>query len=280
MGMLDDRRVLGRTGLKVGQLGVAGGYGAPAAAFEMAFERGCNYFYHSSPPRPGMTEAIRTICRKGMRSEIVVVAQIYTRWPWQAKRGVESFLKMTDVGQIDVLLLGWHNSPPAIRMLVACRELREKGTVRFIGVSGHNRNMFPEIVSTLPIDVFHVRYNAAHRGAEREIFPKLPKTADSRAGIVAYTATRWGNLVDRRRVPKQERVPRAGDCYRFVLANPAVDVCVAGPRSVAEMQDTLNDMERGPLSYEDMAWMRKVGDHIHKQNPFVPPFFYRQSKRK
>ena len=40
--------ILGKTGLKVGRLGVSGGYGAPAKAFEMAYERGCNYFYHGS----------------------------------------------------------------------------------------------------------------------------------------------------------------------------------------------------------------------------------------
>ena len=32
-------RILGRTGLKVGRLGVASSYGAPAAAYEEAFER-------------------------------------------------------------------------------------------------------------------------------------------------------------------------------------------------------------------------------------------------
>jgi hypothetical protein len=32
-------RILGRTGLKVGQLGVARSYGAPTAAFEEAFEQ-------------------------------------------------------------------------------------------------------------------------------------------------------------------------------------------------------------------------------------------------
>ena len=39
---------LGRTGLNVGRLGVAASYGAPAEAFEEAFERGCNYFYIGS----------------------------------------------------------------------------------------------------------------------------------------------------------------------------------------------------------------------------------------
>ena len=37
-------RILGRTGLKVGRLGVACSYGAPTAAFEEAFEQGVNYF--------------------------------------------------------------------------------------------------------------------------------------------------------------------------------------------------------------------------------------------
>jgi predicted aldo/keto reductase-like oxidoreductase len=278
MGMLDDRRVLGRTGLMVGPLGVAGGYGAPAAAFEMAFEYGCNYFYHSAPPQPGMTEALKTICRKGKRSEIVVVAQVYTQWPWKARRRLEAVLRQTELDQVDVLLLGQYNSPPGIKMLVACRKLREKGKVRFLGVSGHNRKMFPEIIGTLPIDVFHIRYSAAHRGAEHDIFPRLP--VEGRPGIVAYTATRWGNLIDPRRVPKSERTPRAGDCYRFVLASPLVDVCVAGPKTAAEMHDTLKDMDRGPLSEEDMTWMRRIGDRVHRQNPLVPPFFYRRSLRK
>jgi hypothetical protein len=37
--------VLGRTGLRVGRLGVAAGYGVPADAVERAFERGANYFF-------------------------------------------------------------------------------------------------------------------------------------------------------------------------------------------------------------------------------------------
>jgi hypothetical protein len=40
--------LLGRTGLKVGRLGVAAGYGAPTKAFEEAFDKGCNYFYFGS----------------------------------------------------------------------------------------------------------------------------------------------------------------------------------------------------------------------------------------
>ena len=39
----DESIILGRTGLKVGRLGVASGYWMPAKAIEEAFERGWNY---------------------------------------------------------------------------------------------------------------------------------------------------------------------------------------------------------------------------------------------
>ena len=38
-----EQITLGRTGLRVGRLGLASSYGAPEAAFEEAFDRGCNY---------------------------------------------------------------------------------------------------------------------------------------------------------------------------------------------------------------------------------------------
>ena len=49
----NEPRILGRSGLEVGRLGVASSYGAPPAAFEEAFERGCNYFYWGSLRKSG-----------------------------------------------------------------------------------------------------------------------------------------------------------------------------------------------------------------------------------
>ena len=44
----DEKRLLGSTGIEAGPLGLASSYGAPARAFEKAFEMGCNYFYWGS----------------------------------------------------------------------------------------------------------------------------------------------------------------------------------------------------------------------------------------
>src|ERR1043166_7295682 len=73
-----EKRVLGRSGLTAGRLGLGASYGAPAAAFERAFEHGCNYFYWGSARRDGMGEAIRHLAGQH-REKLVVVLQSYSR---------------------------------------------------------------------------------------------------------------------------------------------------------------------------------------------------------
>ena len=106
------------------------------------------------------------------------------------------------------------------------------------------------------------RYNAAHRGAETDILPFVGTT--NRAGTVSYTATRWGSILNPRKLPKGEPVPRASDCYRFVLSRPGIDVCLTGPRDEEQMHEALAALDRGPMSEEELAWMRRIGDYIHR----------------
>lgn len=259
-GTFEPRR-LGKTGLTVGRLGVSGGYGAPAKAFEMAFERGCNYFYHGSFRRKGMNEAVKNLCANGKRDEMVILAQIYTRWGWQFRRSFEKFLIKTGLEYADVLLLGLYNSEPSEKILDICAGLKEKGLVRFIAISGHNRKAFPKYAKKELADILHIRYNAVNRGAETEVFPHLP---EERPGIVAFTATSHKKLLKPRNMPRGEQTPRASDCYRFVLSNPSVDVVITGPADMKQMEEALLTLERGPLSVEEMDWMRRVGDYIHR----------------
>jgi len=70
-----EASTLGRTGLKVGRLGISSSYGAPASAFEEAFERGCNYFVMGSFMKgrsKEMITAIRNISKRGDRDKLVV----------------------------------------------------------------------------------------------------------------------------------------------------------------------------------------------------------------
>lgn len=258
-----EKRILGRTGLSVSRLGLAGGYGVPAAAVEKAFyEYGINYFYWSSPRRPGMREGLRALA-KNNREEIIVVLQSYDHIGLTVKRSVQKGLKTLGVDYADVALLGLHNWYPPKKVVNEALKLKESGMVRFIAMSGHNRKLFGKITQQdgSPIDIFMVRYSAAHRGAEDEIFPYL--SGQSRPGITTYTATRWGKLLNPKKTPPGKKPLTASDCYRFVLSNPHVDLCMMGPASEREMEEGIEAIEKGPLSDQEMESAVKIGDYIH-----------------
>jgi predicted aldo/keto reductase-like oxidoreductase len=255
---------LGRTGLKVGRLGVAASYGAPAEAFEEAFEKGCNYFYlGSGRHRAGMHQAIRSLCGRGHRDNLVVAVHTYARIGLLTQQALGRTLRSLGIERADVLVLGWHNRRPTQMLLDRARQLRDKGLVRFLGMSGHNRSLFPDMADSGQLDLLHIRYNAAHRGAETECFPQLAEKG--RPGIVTYTATRWGHLLDPKKMPPDEAAPAPRDCYRFVMSNPSVDVCLSGPKDRAQMQEALKALELGPMGEDETARMKKIGDYIHSR---------------
>jgi aryl-alcohol dehydrogenase-like predicted oxidoreductase len=268
-------RTLGSTGLKVGPLGVAPSYGAPAEAFEEAFERGCNYFYWGSLRTQKMARAIKNICGSGRRDDLVVVVQSYSRSASLMEIFLRKALRSLGLESIDILLLGWHQRPPSERLIERALQMKENGLYRFLALSSHNRSLFPDLANRDLFDIFHVRYNAVHRGAEEEVFPHLD--ADPRPGVVTYTATRWGDLLNPRKMPPGETPPSAADCYRFVLSNPAVDVCMSGPKDMAQMREALRAVELGPLSGEELERMKRIGDHIHAhaEKPFSKAAFLR-----
>ncbi len=266
---LHEKRTLGRTGFKVGRLGISASYGAPTEAFEEAFDRGVNYFYWGSRRTSAMCEAIRRIAATGRREEMVLVLQSYARYGGVLRSFFLKGLSKLGLDSADVLLLGWHNALPSPRVLDAALKLQQEGRAKVIGLSGHNRPLFPELASDARFGLFHVRYNAVHCGAETEIFPKLPER--DRPGIVTFTTTRWGDLLNPKKMPPGEAPLRGADCYRFALSNPAVDVCMSGPQDLAQTREALSALDLGPLSDEEMARIRRIGDHIHAnyRRPFA-----------
>jgi aryl-alcohol dehydrogenase-like predicted oxidoreductase len=97
---------------------------------------------------------------------------------------------------------GW---PAWWAILDAARVARDRGLVRHLALSSHHRPLIPELAAGSDFDVLHFRYNAAHLGAERDMFP--PLCAGDRPGMVAYTATSWGQLLKRGKLPAGGRVP-------------------------------------------------------------------------
>ena len=265
------RRALGRTGVAVSRLGLAASYGVPAAAIESAFERGVNYLYWGTRRTEAFSTALRNL--RPHRERFLLVLQSYTRMASLMAGSLERALRRVQYDHADVLLLGLWNQPVAPRILDAARRLRERGLARYLAVSTHTRKLVPAIAAARDFDAVHFRYNAAHPGAETDIFPHLPETG--RPGLVAFTATSWGKLLGVRSLPavvsaavfsgghsslpQGERTPTAADCYRFVLSRPEVDVCLTGPADASQLEQALEALRLGSMTGEELAWMRRVG---------------------
>ena len=144
----NEQVLLGKTGLKVGRLGIASGYGAPVAAVEEAFERGCSYMTWGTFMKgyaPSMREAIRNIVGKGRREQMVLAMFSYAHQSFLTEHFLLKGLKSAGLDYADILILGFFSWRPSPRTIEGAMRLKEKGLIRFLGLSSHNRKLFPRL---------------------------------------------------------------------------------------------------------------------------------------
>ena len=249
-------------GRRVFRLGLATNYGVDGKDLEWAMAHGVNYVFWT-PNARRVTKSLKAAIKRDRESFVLACGPITGYFGGSIKRACARLLKKLGTDYIDVFQLFWLGrtsawNPSTIDALVS---LRESGMVRAIGVSIHDRIRAGKLAKYAPLDMLMVRYNAAHPGAERDIFPYLAKR---KPAIVAYTATRWRGLLKR---PKGWNGPvmSAVDCYRFCLSNPNVDLVLTGPKNREQLQSNLCGLkEKGPLSEEENRWISNFGMAVHK----------------
>jgi aryl-alcohol dehydrogenase-like predicted oxidoreductase len=108
-----------------------------------------------------------------------------------------------------------------------------------------------------------IRYNAAHRGAEREVFPVTDALG---LPVIVYTALRWGALL--RPTPEDPPgfvVPPAPAWYRWVLQNPSVSVALMAPHDRAELEEDLTVLDAiGPLPADEYERLAEHGRRVRR----------------
>ena len=114
-----------------------------------------------------------------------------------------------------------------------------------------------------------IRYNAAHRGAETEVFPVTDPLG---MPVIVYTCLRWGALL--RGTPDDPpgfTVPPAPAWYRFALQSPSVAVALMAPKSRDELQEDLGVLEAtGPLSPAEYQLLAEHGQRVRRHAGAFP----------
>jgi len=251
------------------RIGVAGSYGIESADIRWAADHGANYWVWGGGFGK-VTDGIREII-KGDRQTHVVGMLGWGYFGWQVRRSVEDALRKLSTDYLDVFKLGWlgRTSIYSRGIVDTLLRLKQEGKILSIGISIHDRKRAGRLALDSEIDLFMIRYNAKHTGAEQDIFPHL---ARRNPAVVSYTALAWGQLIR----PLKEIVMPSWPgtesfegpplspqlCYRFVLTNPNVHVVLTGPQNREQLIQNLAAIRQGPLEPAEMNWIRQYGQLV------------------
>lgn len=256
---------LGKTGIQAHRLGLSATYWPGKKTIYRAIDEGLNYYFCFGIDKQ-MLSVLRDISKTN-REKLVIATGAYNLLFGHPnlRRTLEKRLRQLKTDYIDVFLFLGVTQPKHFPDAVheELYRFKEEGKIRAVGISTHDRKFAGLLAEQGALDVMMIRYNAAHRGAEKDIFPYVQ---NHDPGIISFTATRWRMLLRTPKgYPKDAPIPTAGMAYRFVLSNPNVHICMTAPSNLKHFEANLTEVQKGPLADEELDFMRKFGDAVYQQ---------------
>jgi predicted aldo/keto reductase-like oxidoreductase len=251
------------------RLGLAtrGDNGLTPADILHAIDRGVNFLnWHGGPD--ALSETVAGL--GGRRKDMVVCVQFESRTARDAAEELPRLLDQLRTDYIDILTFyyveaaeEWDEIRGPGGALEYCTEARRAGRVRLLGLTSHQRPLAASIAREGLLDLLMIRYNAAHRGAETDVFPTTQALG---MPVIVYTSLRWGALL--RSTPEDPPgfvPPRPPAWYRFALQHPAVTVALTSPVTRAELEEDLTVLEApGPLTAEEYEALGAHGQRVRR----------------
>jgi predicted aldo/keto reductase-like oxidoreductase len=260
---------------RICRLGLAsrGNTGLTADDVLDAVNRGINFLNWCGTPNP-FAQALAELGPR--RAKVMICVQFEARTSSDARAELAHILRELRTDYLDALTFYYVEEPSEWRQLTEpggaleyCRAAQRDGAVRLLGLTSHQRPLAAEVARSGLLDFLMIRYNAAHRGAETDVFPV---TEARGMPVVVYTCLRWGALL--RGTPDDPAgfvAPRAPAWYRFALQSASVAVALMAPENRAELEDDLTVLAMpGPLPGEEYEHLADHGRRVRKHGGKFP----------
>lgn len=240
---------------------------------EHAVAQGINYLNWCGHD-DGLARAVRKM--RSDREQVVLAIQLQERSRSLAQRELADALRTLGTSWVDVVTFyyvedvgEWEQITGPGGALEAVEEARQRGDVRMTGLTTHQRALGAKCAASGKLDLLMIRYNAAHRGAEQDVFPVTDR---QEIPVVAFTAQRWGALCNHTpKDPPGFRPPRAAAWYRFALANSSVSVVLMAPGNKLELEENLTLLDDWrPPSAEELETLIAHGARVRKHAAQFP----------
>lgn len=169
--------ILGKTGLQDHRLGFSATYRPGLETVRRAYEAGLNLFF-STAFDSQIYKFMRELSPSDRQGIYFASGALkLAGWRPNLRRTLEKRLKQLGTDYLDIFLFMAIDSESEYSDEVRSEleRFRQEGKVRFVGVSSHDRKLLGKLAAEDSLDLLMLRYNAAHRGAEDDIFPHLRK---------------------------------------------------------------------------------------------------------
>jgi predicted aldo/keto reductase-like oxidoreductase len=251
-------RVLGRTGMRIGDISFGAGQVPSASLVLRAIDQGVNYF--DTAPDYGQSEAIigEALAKLGARREQVYIASKFCRpvgyeegvshlqlgaTKADYKSAVEGSLKRLQTGYLDGVLVhaigGVNDYEKEKRrlldeaMLAAFQELKQEGKVRWLAVSSHGpyhmERLLTDAVASGHFDYLMPAFNFLK-------FPKVPEVLrlakERNVGVVAMKTLAGAKDAG---VAGPQDAPFEQAAFKWVLKHPEVAGLVVTMKRVSDL---------------------------------------------
>ena len=200
-----------------------------------------------SSPMYGRSEAVvgEIAAKRGIMGKFFLATKVWTRGRAAGIEQMETSERLLGTKRLDLLQV--HNLLDVDTHLATLRAWKEKGRVRYIGVTHYNESAYPEVERVLlreKLDFLQVNYSLSERGAEKRI---LPLARDK--GVAVLVNRPFGGGEALRRVLSRPLPPWAAefDCtswaqffLKWILAHPAVTCAIPATNKRAHLDDDLD----------------------------------------
>jgi aryl-alcohol dehydrogenase-like predicted oxidoreductase len=260
-----NRRLTTLDGTPASCLGLAVGPTQDPGCVRRAFVGGINYFFFYGPGHTSFIEELAALVPR-KREQIIVATGSGSRRLTGLRAARRKLTALVGIEMIDVFFIEYvhpGDDPEVIfgknGVLDELCQWKESGWVRYVGATAHDRSLAKRLAADPRVDVLMHRFNMAHRKAAREVFPAAAK---ARTPVVAFTATRWGTLLEPY-AGWSGPLPTASDCYRYCLTQPAVQVVLTAPRSLAELEQNLDVLKLPLMNKQERDQWQRFGDLVY-----------------
>ncbi|HEY1205419.1 MAG: aldo/keto reductase [Bryobacteraceae bacterium] len=252
-------RVLGKTGLKVTELGFGAEGVSDVSVIRQALDLGLNFFDTAHAYQGGNNERTLGVALGADRKKVILSSRSYVKDRKMLEAELDLSLRELKTDYLDIWYLGANDRPPADELLSFQQAAKKAGKIRFAGFSTHACWKLVDFIKKANFDVVMLPYNftmGRDQSAPSPVNGALEAMAAAGVGVVAIKVMAGGHRGPQGHTP----FPSA---LRWTLRRPEIHTTSISMHDHDQLEENVRAAET-PFSEADE---KTLAAHLERIRP-------------